>query len=104
VSGKPWLSLIREQIDPFRVHAIYQRLLTLPRAGFDLLLALDGIINLLEFLVIQQLCHPVTGGKTKVLFASVLQYSLLQVTCHAGIKHCVILIGQDVNVVAALHV
>jgi hypothetical protein len=66
----------------------------------DIMLALDGVPNVVELLEIDQSLQSVPLGKTIDEPGTMFEYPADKITCHPDIENSVGTIGQNVNIAA----
>src|SRR5665213_241522 len=99
--ARPSTSSLRdgvEEVIPIGIHS--DNLSDFPRARpmLDVVLALDGVADVVELLEIHQPLQSISFGETCDEAGAMFEYTADKVARHANIKDTVWAIGQDVNV------
>jgi hypothetical protein len=105
--SRPSTSLLRdnlEEIIPIRILRDNQSDLPRPRPMFDIVLALDGISDIVESLKVNESLQSVPFRKALDKSGSMFEHAPDEIVCHANIQNAIRTTGQNVNVTTACHV
>src|SRR5664279_5642839 len=105
--SRPSTSSLRdgfEEIVPIRIRSDNHSYLPCTRPVLDIVLALDGIPDVVKPLEIDEPVQSVSFGKAFDETRPMFEHAADQINRHPDIKNAVWSIGQNVNVSAACHV
>src|SRR5579883_966070 len=96
-------SQARGQITPLRIHLVNEPDLPRPRPVLDRLLALNGVADIVEALVVDQQLEPISFREPVNQSLSMLVGTRKQIARHTDVKDPVAPVGHEVDEAAPLH-